>query len=188
MAQSWDAFISYARAESASEAAALQVGIERFAKPWNRLRACRVFRDDASMSANAGLWSAIERALTDSRYLILILSRAAAKSNYVDNEVQWWLQHKSSETVLLVHDDGALAWDRASNRFSSDTDCVPPALVDAYREEPRWLDFSWFDHEGSLRTSDPRFTGVVADLASPIRGIERDELIGDNVALDATDR
>ena len=126
MTQSWDAFISYARAGSATEAAALQTGIERFAKPWNRLRACRVFRDDASMSANAGLWSAIEGALTDSQCLILILSRAAAQSPYVNNEVRWWVEHKSPTTVLLVHDDGTLAWDRVSNRFSADTDCVPP--------------------------------------------------------------
>jgi hypothetical protein len=170
------------RAGSATEAAALQTGIERFAKPWNRLRACRVFRDDASMSANAGLWSAIEGALTDSQCLILILSRAAAQSPYVDNEVRWWVEHKSPATVLLVHDDGTRAWDRVSNRFSADTDCVPPALLHAYAEEPRWLDLTWFDDPQSLGTSDPRFTGAIADLASPIRGIERDELIGENVA------
>lgn len=182
MAQPWDAFISYARTASTREAEALQHGIETFAKAWNQLRGCRVFRDDTSMSANSGLWPTIERALRESRYLILLLSPAAAASEYLNNEVSWWIEHKTVETILLVRNEGFLAWDRTSNDFAAETDCVPTALRGAFPDEPRWVDFSWFGRPGSLGKDDRRFPEVVADLAAPIRNVERDELIGANVS------
>jgi hypothetical protein len=192
-AERFDAFISYARASSATLASDLQTGIERFAKPWNRLRACRVFRDDASMSANSGLWSTIEGALQDARWLILIATPEAAVSEYVNTEIAWWVEHKGAASILLVHHSGELSWDRVSGDFSPATDCVPPALRGAYSEEPRWIPFTWFDarrgdgHEAgtapgpALGASDPRFTERIADLAATIRGVERDALIGENV-------
>ena len=57
------AFISYSHAADGKLAPALQRGLHGFARPWFRLRALRVFRDEASLSANPGLWSSIEQAL-----------------------------------------------------------------------------------------------------------------------------
>ena len=76
----FDAFISYSRQASGTLAAALRNGIERFAKPWYRLRSSRVFLDDASMSANTGLWSNIERGLTEADWFILLCSPSSAAS------------------------------------------------------------------------------------------------------------
>lgn len=189
-AERFDAFISYARTPSTTLASELQRGIERFAKPWNRLRACRVFRDDASMSANSGLWSTIENALKEARWFVLIATPEAGASEYVDKEVAWWVANKGAASILLVHQAGALVWDRTANGFSAASDAVPPALRRAYAEEPRWIDFTWFGTDTAaadtaaapvLGQSDPRFTERVADLAATIRGIERDTLIGDNV-------
>ncbi|MCW3157353.1 TIR domain-containing protein [Micropruina sonneratiae] len=181
MAQ-WDAFISYARSASTLEAQKLQTAIQTFAKPWYRLRTVRVFRDDSSMSANPGLWSTIEEGLREARWLVVLLSPAAARSEYVANEIGWWLRHKDAAGILLVHDEGTLGWDRVRNDFSAATDCVPAPLRGAFREEPRWTDLSWFDAPGSSGPSDPRFKEKVADLASAIRGIPRDELLGEDVA------
>jgi hypothetical protein len=33
--------------------------LERFAKRWNQMRSLRVFRDNANLAANPGLWSSI---------------------------------------------------------------------------------------------------------------------------------
>ena len=181
MAQ-WDAFISYARSASTLEAQRLQTAIQTFAKPWYRLRAVRIFRDDSSMSANPALWSSIEQGLQQARWLVVLLSQAAAGSEYVAAEIQWWLRHKDASTILLVHDDGTLAWDRQRNDFSAATDCVPAPLRGAFREEPRWTDLSWFDAPGSSGPADPRFAEKVADLAATIRGIPRDELLGEDVS------
>ena len=181
MAQ-WDAFISYARSASTLEAVNLQAAIQTFAKPWHRLRAVRIFRDDSSMSANPALWSTIEEGLREARWLVVLLSPAAASSEYVANEIRWWLQHKNAAHILLVHDEGTLSWDRVRNDFSGATDCVPAPLRGAFREEPRWSDLSWLDAPGSSGTADPRFRERVADLAAAIREVPRDQLLGEDVA------
>lgn len=57
----YDAFISYSHALDGSLAPALQTGLERFAKPWYRPRALRVFRDTTNLAANPGLWSSLRK-------------------------------------------------------------------------------------------------------------------------------
>lgn len=75
------AFISYSRAVDGKLAPAIQSGLERFAKPWWRVRVLRVFRDDASLTANPGLWSSIQEGLARSEHFILLASQRAAKSD-----------------------------------------------------------------------------------------------------------
>jgi WD40 repeat protein len=179
----FDAFVSYSRRASTTLATDLQAAVERFAKPWYRLRAVRVFRDDASMSANPALWSSIERGLTEAEWFVLLASPLAAQSEYVARELAWWREHKSGDRILIVLEEGVdLVWDRAANDFDFDvTDSLPLALSGAYAEEPRWVDLRWYEAEGSLGAQDPRWMERVADIAAAVRGAERDELIGENV-------
>ncbi len=179
MATGWDAFISYARAESERTAIAVQRGLHRFARPWNQRRAVRVFRDDSAMSTNPALWSAIEEGLAGAGHLVVLLSPAAGESAYVDKEVAWWLDHKGAGSILLVLDAGVLAWDRPGNRFTADS-AVPPCLRDAFEEEPRWLDLRWM-RDSPAPSADPRFAAAMADLSAPIRGVPRDDLIGEDL-------
>jgi WD40 repeat protein len=182
VAARFDAFISYSRSASSTLAVALRNGIERFAKPWYRLRSSRVFLDDASMSANTGLWSTIERGLTEAEWFLLLCSPKSAASQYVTNEITWWLEHKSAERMLLVLDEGEILWDAKVGDFDwARATAVNPALTKAFAEEPRWVDLSWFELEDSLRDADPRFPERIADLAAAIRFQERDELVGENV-------
>ncbi|HEX5334305.1 MAG TPA: hypothetical protein VFW55_00395, partial [Propionicimonas sp.] len=179
MATAWDAFVSYARSNSERTAIAVQRGLQRFARPWNQRRAVRIFRDDSAMSTNPALWSAIAEGLSAAGHLILLLSPAAAASAYVEKEVAWWLDHKGPATILLVLDAGDLAWDQAGNRFSAGSP-VPACLRDAFAEEPRWLDLRWV-HGSPDPAGDPRFAAAMADLSAPIRGIARDDLIGEDL-------
>jgi WD40 repeat protein len=179
----FDAFISYSRRASTTLATELQVAVEKFAKPFYRLRAVRVFRDDASMSANVALWSTIERGLTEAGWFILLASPAAAQSEYVAREVTWWREHKPTNRILIVLEEGVdIVWDRAADDFDFEvTDSLPRALAGAFAEEPRWIDLRWYEASGSLGAQDPRWMERVADVASAVRGAERDELIGENV-------
>ena len=68
------AFISYNRKADGHLARALQGALHSFAKPWYRVRALRVFRDDASLSASPGLWASVQQALDNSEFLILLAS------------------------------------------------------------------------------------------------------------------
>ncbi len=179
MATAWDAFISYARAASGPTAVQVQRGLERFARPWHQRRAVRIFRDDSAMSTNPALWSAIEAGLAGAGHLIVLLSPGARDSAYVDKEVAWWLEHKGAGSILLVLDDGELVWDAAGNRFTDDSP-VPPSLRAAFSEEPRWLDLRWL-RNSPAPAADPRFASAMADLSAPVRGLPRDELVGEDL-------
>jgi hypothetical protein len=48
----YDAFISYSHKRDVSIASRLQSQMQRLGKPWYRLRALRIFRDDTSLSAS----------------------------------------------------------------------------------------------------------------------------------------
>jgi hypothetical protein len=62
--------------------AALQSKIQMLGKPWYRRRMLRVFRDDTSLSAIPSLWPSIEKALSESRYFVLIAPPESAASNW----------------------------------------------------------------------------------------------------------
>lgn len=178
MATGWDAFISYSHAESERTAIALQRGLERFARPWYQRRAIRVFRDNSALSTNPALWPAIEQGLRSARQLIVLTSPTAAASAYVERETVWWVAHKGVESILLVRDAGPLEW-TAEGRFSADSS-ITPSLRTAFADEPRWLDLRWL-RDAANPTTDPRFAEAVADLSAPIRGLPRDELIGEDL-------
>src|SRR3712207_1516072 len=76
-------FISYSHRADRRLAIALQQGLHGFAKPWYRVRAIRVFRDDAVLSASPALWDSIEQALASSDFFVLLASRDAACSEWV---------------------------------------------------------------------------------------------------------
>ncbi|MEV5541499.1 hypothetical protein AB0L13_32100 [Saccharopolyspora shandongensis] len=178
----YDAFMSYSHALDGELAPTLQRELERFAKPWYRMRALRVFRDNASLSANPGLWSSIESALEASRWFVLMASPEAATSPWVAREVAWWLDNRSPDRVLVVVTSGEFAWDEATqdvDRLRSTA--VPPTLIGAFREEPRWVNLRWVRAPEQADRADPRMRECVADIAAAIRGIPKDQVIGEHV-------
>ncbi len=176
------AFISYSHATDGMLAPALQSALQRFAKPWYRLRALRIFRDHSSLAATPALWSSIEHALSASRYFILLASPEAARSAWVDREVAFWCAHKPTSHLLIVLTDGVLAWDQAN----ADFDCVrttalPPALRGVFTEEPRHVDLRWARTHDDLTLAHPEFAACVGDLAAALHGRPKDELQGEDV-------
>jgi hypothetical protein len=87
---SYSGFISYSHAADDMLAPRLQSGLQRFAKPWWKLGALRIFRDESSLSALPHLWSSITNALDESGWFIPLLSPEAAESPWVNNEVEYW--------------------------------------------------------------------------------------------------
>src|SRR5262249_12689874 len=87
----YDAFISYSHKADARLAWALERHLKKFAKPWYRLRAVTVFRDESSLSVTAPLWPTIVGNLDDSRYLIVLASATAAASKWVRREICHWI-------------------------------------------------------------------------------------------------
>jgi WD40 repeat protein len=128
------------------------------------------------------LWSSIVRALDDSRYLIVLANPGSAQSTWVNREIEHWLSTKPIATVLPVLTGGGWAWDEERRAFSAEgSDAVPPALAAAFTEEPRHLDLRWAHDDPPFDARSPRFRLALAELAAPMRGMSKDELMGEDL-------
>src|ERR1700755_2409500 len=87
---SFDAFLSYSRADRAA-ATGVQRGLKRVGRRWGQLSALRVFRDDTDLEVSPDLWGKLADSLDRARYLVVVLSPAAAQSHWVHQEVTYWL-------------------------------------------------------------------------------------------------
>ena len=175
----FDGFISYSHAADDLLAPRLQGAVQSFAKPWWKRRALRIFRDQSSLSANPHLWSSITDALDSSEWFILLTSPDAASSRWVDREVAYWLGHRDPGRILPILTDGTIAWDEEASRLQGSA--VPPSLGRAFANEPRWVDLSWVEDETQLDLRNARFRDVVADVASALRGVPKDDLESEEV-------
>jgi tetratricopeptide (TPR) repeat protein len=177
----YDAFISYSHVADGRLAPALQGALHRFAKPWWKLRAVNVFRDETSLAAAHDLTQSIRDALQEARYFILLASPASAGSAWVEREVRFWLEHKSVAHVLIVLTEGHIAWGSAGDFDWSRTTALAPALAGVFKAEPLWVDLSFARSSEQLSTHDPRFQQAVARLAARLHGKSLDVIAGEEV-------
>jgi len=176
------AFISYGRADDNKLAVALQDALQRFAKPWYRQRTLRIFRDDASLTANPNLWASIEEALTTSEFLVLLASKGAAESPWVEKELKFWLDNKPHGNILLVITNGELPQDHNTRDVVwGEVDAVPRTLATRYTESPRFVDLRWARGSDQLTLSNPQFSDSVADLAAALHHRAKDEIAGEAI-------
>jgi WD40 repeat protein len=173
----YDGFISYSHAADDLLAPRLQAGLQRFAKPWWKRRALRIFRDEASLAANPHLWSSITDALDQSGWFILLLSPDAANSEWVNKETEYWLEHKDPNRIIPVVTDGEFGW--SDGDIAGDS--VPHALIGVFADEPRWVDLRFARTEEQLDLNNASFRAAVADVASAIRQAPKDELESEEV-------
>jgi WD40 repeat protein len=175
----YDAFISYSHAADGRLAPALQSGLQRLAKPWYRLRALRVFRDETGLSTNPDLWSSIVTALDESEWFVLLASPESATSPWVDKEIAHWLEQKPVGRILPAVTAGEWGWDLDAGGLVGDA--VPDRLAAAIVEEPRHLDLRWAQAEMDLDLRNSGFRSAIADLAAPMHGVAKDELEGEDI-------
>ena len=125
------------------------------------------------------MWASIEKALATSRWFVLLTSADAADSDYVNREVSWWLKHRSADQMLIVGTSPGLAWDEQLRTWAA-TASVPLALRSGeLRGERRWVDMSSLASHDDHKRRIP--ADQIAELAAPIRGMEKDELIGEHL-------
>lgn len=178
----YNAFLSYSHAADDALAPSLQSALHRFARPWNRLRALRVFRDKTSLAASPELWPAIVEALGESGHFLLLASPAAAASRWVQREIDWWLQHRPPQQLLILLTDGELVWDGEAGDFDwQRTTALPPSLRGHFATEPLWVDLRWARSGEALTLRHAAFRLAVLDIAAPLHGRSKDELDGEDV-------
>ncbi len=177
----YDAFISYSWAKDRPLVAKLRKVLQSLGKPWWRRRALRVFLDDSSLSATPELWPAIERAMAQSRYMILFASPEAARSKWVEKEVGYWLEKKSANTLLIALSSGELIWDATAGDFLwTEATPLPPSLRGSFASEPKWIDLRPFSDAGDVNRDD-HFLSAAADFAATISGTPKEDLLSEEV-------
>jgi WD40 repeat protein len=181
----YNAFISYSHAADGDLAAAIQSALHSFAKPWYKLRALHIFRDQTNLAVNPALWSSIRDALDQSLFFILLASPEAAASPWVAKEAEYWIGKNGTSRVLIVLSGGTLKWDHLSASFTSeDTNSLPPNLLHSFPEEPLYLDLLWARERASrLSMRDPRFHEAVLQLAATVYNRPKDELDGADIRI-----
>ncbi|MFJ9411479.1 TIR domain-containing protein [Streptomyces sp. NPDC101393] len=173
----YDAFLSYSHGADAQTAPAVHRALSRLAKPWNRPRALRIFRDQSSLEAGPDLWATIEAKLGASRHLVLLASPQAARSRWVGREIAHWKQHREPGTLLIVLTSGAIHWDHAAGNFDrTRTTALPPELYGWFEAEPLWVDLTWARSETELVLGHARFRRDVGTLAAALHGVSKDAL------------
>jgi tetratricopeptide (TPR) repeat protein len=177
----YDAFISYSHTADGEFAPAVQRALHAFAKPWWKLRAARVFRDDTNLAAAHDLTHSITQAIEASHFFILLASPGAALSKWVEREVRLWLASKPPENILIVLTQGAIAWNDASDFDWAVTDALPRALAGVFKSEPLWVDLSFARSDDQLSMCDPRFQQAIARLAARLHGKSLDDIAGEEV-------
>ncbi len=182
MTSLYKAFMSYSHAADGKLAPALQRGIQRLGKPWYRRPVVRVFRDETSLSADTGLWSEIVRALQQCEFFLLMASTQSAASPWVRKEVEWWLEHRSVERLLIIVTDGEIAWSATAGDFDwKKTTCLPDALSKRFLEEPHYVDLRWARDRNDLSLRNSQFRTAVLTLAAPLHGRPMDELDSEDI-------
>ncbi|WP_170323886.1 WD40 repeat domain-containing protein [Cryptosporangium phraense] len=122
---------------------------------------------------------AITEALLDSRYLILLACPESAASVWVGKETAIWLEHRSAaDIVVVVTGEEELVWDESANVLTG------PALSEPVRTaitaQPRWVDLRWAKHE-EHGADHPGFRDTVAEIAAPLHGMSKVQLVGEDL-------
>lgn len=183
VAYRYAAFISYSRAADAELAVAVQRALHRFAKPWYRVRAVRVFLDDASLSVNEGLRSSLYGAMDESEFFVLLASPEAARSEWVADEIEHWRRQRPEQKPLIALTAGELVWDDAAEDFDwVRTTAMPSAMRGVFAEEPRYADLRAARDLPDLARSRV-YRGLVAELAAPLHHMSKDDVFGDDLRV-----
>src|SRR6266567_93155 len=181
----YNAFISYSHTVDGALAAALQSALHSFAKPWYKLRALHIFRDQTNLAVNPALWSSIRDALDQSLFFVLLASPEAAASPWVAKEAEYWIGKNGTSRVLIVLTGGTLKWDHLAASFTSEhTNSLPTSLLRSFPEEPLFLDLHLArDGATPLRMREPRFHEAVLQLAATLHNRPKDELDGADIRI-----
>ncbi|MCW5516167.1 eIF2A-related protein [Muriicola sp. Z0-33] len=182
----YNAFISYSHEADNKFAPALQTALQKFAKPWYKKRNLEIFRDESSLSASPHLWDNITKALDQSEYLILLASPQSEKSEWVNKEVEYWLEHKPKDkavkTILIALTEGEMIWDNANNCYQNpDNNSLPPVLDDKFKLEPFYIDLRQSKTEEDLSLNNPIFNKEVLKVAAKLHNKTPNDLASEEV-------
>jgi WD40 repeat protein len=186
----YKAFMSYSHAADGQFARSLQSALQRFARPFYKLRGMRVFRDETSLHLTPELWPRIQQALKQSECFLFLASPTAAKSRWVQDEISEWLTLNDGklDRLFVILTDGNIQWDNSAGDFNwNETNAIPVTLKGKFRKEPFHLDFRWAKNKiaetnvTDLSLRNPQFLNAVGKVAASIYDRPVEDMVGEDV-------
>lgn len=172
----FDAFVSYRSETSGFQARRVSGELFELARRHPREHSLRLFIDVNALGAG-DLGHRIERALENSRNLVVLLDLRTPESRWVRKEIEHWLSHGGSpERLFLVRTDKEvdLSWDELAQDFAV-PEGVPEPLRRLFSGEQKW-----FDAPGAWWRSEP---GSLAGLYAAIVDVHPEELLVEETRL-----
>ena len=132
----YKAFISYSH-ENSREASRLLRRLESYRIPRHfthkyKPSLCRgrslgkMFRDREDLPASCDMRASIDAAIRQSEFMIVVCSRAAAKSTAVNREIQQFVTSRDSANILCYVIEGEPSFEAPT--INDDGGCIPPEL------------------------------------------------------------
>ncbi|WP_442846165.1 TIR domain-containing protein [Leeuwenhoekiella sp. H156] len=178
----YKAFLSYSHSQDTDLGTSLEKALEKFAKPTFKRRALEIFRDANDLSAAADLGEKIRTGLEESEYFICMACEKYAQSKWCAREAEWWRDHKSIDTFLIVLTQGEILWDESTNDFDWNvTTAIPKVLSGAFNGEPFYVDFRNLGPKEKLTLENPEFKNRVVLLAATLHGKSIGDMVGEAV-------
>jgi tetratricopeptide (TPR) repeat protein len=135
-----------------------------------------LFKDREEEAAGASIGHAVEEALANSEFLIVICSPNSAKSQWVNREIAWFKTHRNPANILALIVGGEPGASALPGREADE--CFPRALtnvVDAAMEvTPEALDAPL---AADARDSGDGKRGARLKIAAALLGVGLDELV-----------
>jgi WD40 repeat protein len=175
----YEAFISYKHAVSGSFARQLELALKKYARPL--LKPPRqIFRDEQFLAPGIDLPGLIKNALDQSRFLILLVSKEAADSPWVQDELsRWCMQLGRTEQLIVVLTKDEIVTRKSSKKKEiewSKTTALPRLLKSQLRTIPLYIDARTFSKEEHLDLEHPDFKALVNGIVARLRGITPGEM------------
>ncbi|MEZ5380994.1 MAG: TIR domain-containing protein [Microthrixaceae bacterium] len=174
----YDVFISYAR-DSSDVASTLERELLQSARKVGQ--PISVFRDQTGLALgdlSQNLMTALER----SRYLVVVNSRGALDSKWVNKEIEYWFSlGRDASDLRLVRGDSAVNMEWQDGSFANPTH-LPQKILENTLSEPLHADLH--DLKRRIRTSHSNRVGLAQLVASVLDDVEP----GDFLSADYRER
>jgi WD40 repeat protein len=179
-APQYDGFISYRHSTETPLVEALEKAVQKFAKPYDKIRSLSLYRDISNQNMTSDLFGAVLEAMDNSGFFILMASPGSKASKWVPREVQHWVETKSVHSLLIVLCDGNIEWDDENEDFDWDkTDCLPKQMSGLYKDSgPLYLDLREARSSEDLSLENPLFKEKVAMLSATLNRTSLENIYG----------
>ena len=178
----YKAFLSYKHPDDAQALAFVEnfeASLKSYAKP-TLSAPIKIFRDEVNLAPGADLNQLIRDALEESEFLLLLASRDAANSKWVDDEIRVWFDElkRPQESLIVVVLDGQIELKDTHEIDWARTDCLPPSAKEFIETIPLWIDFIGLTQVANIDLGHPGFKAGVNRIVARFRNLDPEIMIG----------